>query len=222
MRMSCATNVIALVVGLNSPTALADDFDGCGFLIQGVECVLFQADSGGVYVLDNYGSFEVGDRVHVAGVLDPYCITFCMQGDGCILDNTISDCFGDFEDCGLLIQGVECVLFQADSGGVYVLDNYGSFEVGDRVHVAGVLDPYCITFCMQGDGCILDNTIGPCECLGDLDYDGDVDLSDLAQLLANYGTTSGASYEDGDIEGDGDVDLSDLAALLANYGTTCE
>jgi len=53
---------------------------------------------------------------------------------------------------------------------------------------------------------------------GDLDGDGDVDLSDLAQLLANYGTTEGATYEDGDIDGDGDIDLNDLAALLANYG----
>ena len=54
--------------------------------------------------------------------------------------------------------------------------------------------------------------------LGDLDGDGDVDLSDLGQLLAHYGTPSGASYEDGDIDGDGDVDLADVAALLANYG----
>lgn len=60
--------------------------------------------------------------------------------------------------------------------------------------------------------------------LGDLNHDADVDLSDLAQLLANYGTTTGACYEDGDIEppgGDGDVDLSDLAELLAHYGETC-
>jgi len=53
---------------------------------------------------------------------------------------------------------------------------------------------------------------------GDLDFDGDVDLSDLAQLLAHYGMTKGVTYEDGDIDGDGDVDLSDLAALLGNYG----
>jgi len=54
--------------------------------------------------------------------------------------------------------------------------------------------------------------------LGDLDRDGDVDLSDLARLLGNYGMTSGATYEDGDLDGDGNVDLADLAALLANYG----
>jgi hypothetical protein len=55
--------------------------------------------------------------------------------------------------------------------------------------------------------------------LGDIDHDGDVDLTDLAQLLAHYGTTQGASYEDGDLDGDGDVDLTDLATLLSVYGT---
>jgi Zn-dependent M28 family amino/carboxypeptidase len=58
-------------------------------------------------------------------------------------------------------------------------------------------------------------------CFGDLDGDADVDLADLARLLAHYGTTSGASYEDGDLDGDGDVDLTDLATLLGLYGATC-
>lgn len=61
----------------------------------------------------------------------------------------------------------------------------------------------------------------PEPCPGDLDGDNDIDLSDLATLLANYGVTSGAVYEDGDLDEDGDVDLSDLATLLAVYGTTC-
>jgi len=59
-------------------------------------------------------------------------------------------------------------------------------------------------------------------------YDCYVDLSDLAQLLANYGMTTGATVLDGDIEpydefspGDGDVDLADLAEMLGQYGDDC-
>jgi len=58
-------------------------------------------------------------------------------------------------------------------------------------------------------------------CVGDLNDDGQIDLVDLATLLAHYGATGGAAPWDGDVDCDGDVDLSDLAALLAVYGTTC-
>jgi len=58
-------------------------------------------------------------------------------------------------------------------------------------------------------------------CPGDLDGDGMIGLGDLAILLANYGTPSGADPEDGDLDGDGDIDLEDLAALLARYGSAC-
>ena len=79
---------------------------------------------------------------------------------------------------------------------------YGHGPQGDAIHI------YNFVRCVR-DISIIE---------GDLDGDGDVDLSDLAALLANYGVASGASYENGDLDGDGDVDLADLAALLANYG----
>jgi len=60
---------------------------------------------------------------------------------------------------------------------------------------------------------------GPQPCFGDFDDDWDVDLSDLAALLANYGDSGTCG---GDLDCDGDVDLADLTALLAAYGTMCE
>lgn len=67
----------------------------------------------------------------------------------------------------------------------------------------------------------MNGTLGPVACPGDVDASGDVDLSDLAILLANFGTPGGASPANGDLDSDGDVDLGDLAILLANFGSTC-
>ncbi len=61
----------------------------------------------------------------------------------------------------------------------------------------------------------------PEPCPGDLDGDGEVDLSDLSALLTHFGTVAGAGPEDGDIDGDGDVDLADLSELLTSFGTSC-
>ena len=55
-------------------------------------------------------------------------------------------------------------------------------------------------------------------CTADLDGDCMIGLSDLAALLANYGSTGGAV---GDYDDDGNVDLSDLAFLLSQYGDNC-
>jgi hypothetical protein len=53
---------------------------------------------------------------------------------------------------------------------------------------------------------------------GDLDFDHDVDIADLAQLLGHYGLSEGVEYGDGDVDEDGDVDMADLAELLGQYG----
>ena len=55
----------------------------------------------------------------------------------------------------------------------------------------------------------------PCPC--DLNNDNVVDISDLALLLANFGTAGPI----GDINASGVVDISDLALILACFGTNC-
>ncbi len=106
-------------------------------------------------------------------------------------------------------------------------------ELGD----AGLYD--CVVTSILGSGCSTTSdaatlVVNPGQgcpnpgasgnyCTADIDGSADclVNLSDLAQLLANYGTTAGAVHDDGDLDGDGDVDLSDLAALLGQYGDDC-
>lgn len=65
------------------------------------------------------------------------------------------------------------------------------------------------------------NAPAPDPCPEDLDGNNAIDSSDLAVLLGEFGTTSGALPEDGDINGDGAVDSSDLALLLGVFGGNC-
>jgi len=76
-----------------------------------------------------------------------------------------------------------------------------------------------LTACVLLYGAIL--SPARADCPGDLTGDYAIDLSDLAQLLGNYGLAGDATYEDGDMDGDEDVDLDDLAWLLGLYGTPC-
>jgi hypothetical protein len=68
-------------------------------------------------------------------------------------------------------------------------------------------------------GCMTGGQLDTCN--ADIVEDGIVDLADLAQLLAHYGTTTGATRNDGDLDDDGDVELADLAELLSHYSGLC-
>lgn len=69
---------------------------------------------------------------------------------------------------------------------------------------------------LTGGNALFKFSISGTACTGDLNNDGFVDLSDLSQLLANYGGTGV-----GDLDNNGVVDLGDLAIMLSLYGVAC-
>jgi len=60
-------------------------------------------------------------------------------------------------------------------------------------------------------------------CPGDTNGDGLVSLTDLATLLAAFGTVEGdQNYNaNADFDFNGRIDLADLAELLARFGQEC-
>ena len=55
--------------------------------------------------------------------------------------------------------------------------------------------------------------------LGDTDFDGDVDTSDLTTAIVNFTSAGGTgkTWSEGDTDGDGDVDTSDLTTAIIHF-----
>jgi hypothetical protein len=60
----------------------------------------------------------------------------------------------EIDECGTLVQGSKCVLFEG-GGGRYLLSDYGRFRVGDEVRVVGYVQANCENICGEdADGCV--------------------------------------------------------------------
>ena len=128
-------------------------------------------------------------------VFGDFAVTFSNDGRLFYLDNT--DAINEFQYVGAPALSLSLLGFgQDDRGELYVLAN----STGTPFGATGVV--------------LRIKTI-----TGDLDADGDVDLSDLAALLSAYGNCVGdpGFAPAADFNNSGCIDLADLAALLANY-----
>ncbi len=107
---------------------------GCGTIVQGTECLLFEA-AWGTFVLSDLGPFGVGDRVFVTGCVEPFCVSTCQEGDGCIQNFGITACG---EVCGG-IAGIPC-----DNDGEFCKFADGTCNIADNL---GLCTP------VPGGGC---------------------------------------------------------------------
>ncbi|MFQ5806065.1 MAG: hypothetical protein ACE5I3_06415 [Phycisphaerae bacterium] len=146
----------------------------------------------------------------------------CLPDGTCLDDLSPEDCEaldGVFQGDGTTCDGSAC----PEPSGACCFVTGGCLVLTESdCAIAGGTWVGPATDCSDGDG---NGTADACEtspCLGDLDGDQEVNLTDLAMLLASYGVPNcDPDPCPGDFDGDGDVDLADLAALLANYGQVC-
>ncbi len=128
-----------------------------------------------------------------------------------------------FDECGFLVDGVECTLFQSDQGGLYIVSTAG-FSTGDYIRVTGTFDPSCISFCQQGNGCVFGGATTLCGVLpspeyirGDANVDGSYNISDAITLLGAF-FTPGASpllcSDAADANDDGSLNIADAIFVL--------
>ncbi|MBI5865197.1 MAG: hypothetical protein HZB38_11945 [Planctomycetes bacterium] len=102
-------------------------------------------------------------------------------------------------------------------GSVWTVMTYNS-KVGDFANInVAPGSPSCVFVAVSDRSVVVTRGLP-----GDLDDEGDVDISDLALLLSNFGCHGAVEFPCPiDLDLNGDTDISDLAILLSNFGQTC-
>lgn len=199
----------------DEPVSVADAFTGFGVIDDG----LAHAPAGTLIEL----TFADGALRNDAG---PDLVLFDADFDRTVYFVTISSGnpghIGEFSD--FIDTGVDRNYFSGDGGGSRSYDIFAAtldlsefgVPVGDSVeHVRIFLED------LNGDPLALSVLLSACP--PDVDGNGLVELSDLTQLLAAFGSTvGGASWNPhADLDADGSIGLADLAELLASFGEQC-
>lgn len=180
--------------------------------------------------LDDYGNFL--QMLMGGGTFDGRTVLSPVAVEEILRDQTHGAVVGDVPPSApdpFLGYGIgNWVLQLDDAGGPIVLASPGAFGTNpiiDRTRNLGMV--FLVRYSNIALQPVIEELVPmivaavdaprpPC----DLDGDADVDISDLATLLAHY-AAGPAVYEEGDVDADGDVDISDLTQLLSNFGVSC-
>jgi hypothetical protein len=208
------------------------------------ECILYSFDVDTLSLLDPDGLFVGGSQLFGADVAIHGDTVACLYSRGLTFadvsdpSNLVRAADANFGGT-IAPQGSATVDFTADGSKaavpvIYPANLVYTFEVatGDQVSAPFPVDAQPNYLTVYGPGDRLATLISGSDgkvwlisdlfgaVVGDVDGDGDVDLNDLAALLAAYGACSGdPDYNpDADFDDSGCIDLNDLAALLSNYG----
>jgi hypothetical protein len=137
-----------------------------------------------------------------------------MPINGCASSNTTPYAFNS-EDC----NDGEASIYPGAPGTYEGIDNNCNELVeGDEVlAIEGCLDPtasnYDLSATVSDDSCLY------IECPGDFNFDGIISVTDLLDLLAEFGCSEGCLT---DMNGDDFVSTADLLSILAIFGTVCD
>jgi hypothetical protein len=133
--------------------------------------------------------------------------------NGCDPTNTTPYAFNS-EDC----NDLEALMFPGGAGTLSGIDNdCNTIIEGDEIlTIEGCTDPMAENY--EPSATVNDESCIYSTCFGDFNNDGVITVTDLLELLADFGCTSNCAT---DLNEDDLVSVADLLQILAVFGTIC-
>lgn len=222
--VNCSVDPVACCFADNScmdvTPSNCDAFGGV-YQGEGTSCATYICGSGtGACCIESTGNcveFDLSTCQIVGGIHhgeDTSCATTicfpegacCLSNGSCIGPVSEEDCSavaGNFQGNDTACSSVEC---PQPTGACCGSDWCLNLTEDDCSAVGGAWTDAATT-CEDSDACQSD-------CPADLNEDGTVDITDMLQIVSDWGTTGGNS----DIDGSGTVDMGDLLAVIGAWG----